>query len=66
MYSQVCKQKKRAFKRNIIAKLDKLSKNEPSEYWKLVKIDKISPDIWNSHFTKLCSVKYQFQMLNDD
>ena len=58
MYSQVYKQKKRALKRNSIAKLDKLSKNEPSEYWKLVKIDEVSPDIWISHFTKLCSIKY--------
>ena len=77
MYSHVCKQKKRAFQRNIIDKLDKLSKYEPSEDWKLVKelkdenssddpSDKISPDVCISHFSKLFSVKKQFQKLNND
>ena len=37
MYSHACKKKKQAFKRNILEKLDNLSKNDPSEYWKLVK-----------------------------
>ena len=37
MYSHACLKKKRAFKRNILEKLDNLSKNDPSEHWKLVK-----------------------------
>ena len=68
MYSHACKKKKRAFQRDILEKLDNLSKNDPSEYWELVKelkdednnedpSSKISPDVWISHFSNLFSVK---------
>ena len=74
MYSQACKKKKRAFKMNILEKMDNPSKNDPSEYWKLVKelkdednnedpSNKISPDVWISHVSNLVSVKNKFHKL---
>ena len=63
--------------RNLWLRDNELLKDDPSEYWKLVKelkdehnnddpSNKISCDTWISHFTKLFSVKSQFQRLNTD
>ena len=72
IYKKCCKKQYKLFKETLINKLESLHKNDPNEYWKLVKelkeesqvedpSNKISSEDWVKHFAVLFTVKPVFK-----
>jgi len=78
MYSRLCKKKKRAFVQTVFTKLDLLVEKDPETYWNMKKELKgdssndgsdpsknIPSTTWENYFSKLFSVKPEFERQNN-